>query len=153
MFRRYAAQNQIFVSGSEDETFEFGVKLGQTLNKGGVISLTGNLGAGKTRLCAGVCSALGVKETVTSPTYTIIHEYEGIFPVYHIDVYRLSGTDDFENSVGGELLRGEGVCLIEWGERIGECLPPETIHIEIKILGGGNREIHVRGITDLQAQT
>jgi tRNA threonylcarbamoyladenosine biosynthesis protein TsaE len=130
-----------FISNSYEETFEFGVALGKTLKKGSVVALKGDLGAGKTCLCAGICHALGVVAPVTSPTYTIIHEYEGIFPVYHIDAYRLTGAEDFESTGGLELLGGDGVCLIEWGERLSECLPDDTLCVGITILDGGGRRI------------
>jgi tRNA threonylcarbamoyladenosine biosynthesis protein TsaE len=135
-------ENPNFISNSYEETFEFGMVLGRMLKKGSVVVLIGALGAGKTCLCAGICRALGVTAPVTSPTYTIIHEYEGIFPVYHIDAYRLSGVDDFESTGGLELLGGDGVCLIEWGERLSECLPDDAVCVEITILDGGSRKIH-----------
>jgi tRNA threonylcarbamoyladenosine biosynthesis protein TsaE len=145
-------QNQSFITNSYEETFELGESLGKTLKKGGVVALKGPLGAGKTCLCSGICHALGVEEPVTSPTYTIIHEYEGCFPVYHIDAYRLSGPEDFEGAGGGEALYGGGVCLIEWGERVSAGLPPDTVYIEITVLDDGKREIRVSGTDDLQVQ-
>jgi tRNA threonylcarbamoyladenosine biosynthesis protein TsaE len=138
--------NSVFITNSYEETFEFGMALGKILKKDSVVALKGPIGAGKTCLCAGICRALGVNEPVTSPTYTIIHEYEGAFPVYHIDAYRLSGPEDFENSGGGEALCGGGVCLVEWSERISACLPPDAINIEIKIAGAAKREIRLAGL-------
>ncbi|MDR1148671.1 MAG: tRNA (adenosine(37)-N6)-threonylcarbamoyltransferase complex ATPase subunit type 1 TsaE [Spirochaetaceae bacterium] len=152
IFKKYfvkaaeAGQSLVFITGSYDETFELGGELGRILKQGGVVALKGALGAGKTCLCAGICRALGVKVPVTSPTYTIIHEYEGIFPIYHIDAYRLSGADDFENSGGIEALYGGGLSLIEWSERVSPCLPSDTVYIEIKIIDDGRREIFVKGI-------
>jgi tRNA threonylcarbamoyladenosine biosynthesis protein TsaE len=141
----FTEKNTFAVTKSCEETFDFGLVLGRALKPGDVVALDGGLGAGKTCLCAGICRALGVKETVTSPTYTIVHEYEGVFPVYHIDAYRISGAEDFEASCGSEILFAGNVCLVEWGERIASCLPPDTIHIEIKISAGGAREIVVYG--------
>ncbi|MDR0382513.1 MAG: tRNA (adenosine(37)-N6)-threonylcarbamoyltransferase complex ATPase subunit type 1 TsaE [Spirochaetaceae bacterium] len=140
-----STENQVFITDSYEETFEFGMILGKTLGKGSVVALKGTLGSGKTCLCAGICRALGVTAPVTSPTYTIVHEYEGVFPVYHIDAYRLSGAEDFENAAGGEILSGDGVCLIEWGERLSECLPDDAVHVEITVLDGGKREIKTAG--------
>jgi tRNA threonylcarbamoyladenosine biosynthesis protein TsaE len=140
-----AGGKRVFVTNSREETFEFGMILGRKLKKGSVVALKGVLGSGKTCLCAGICRALGVTAPVTSPTYTIIHEYEGVFPVYHIDAYRLSGEDDFENIGGGEILYDGGVSLIEWSERIEACLPPDTVHVEIEILGDGSRRILAGG--------
>jgi tRNA threonylcarbamoyladenosine biosynthesis protein TsaE len=132
------------------ETFDFGLALGRALKMGDVVALNGSLGAGKTCLCAGICRSLGVREPVTSPTYTIVHEYEGVFPVYHIDAYRISGAEDFEASCGIEIFHGENVCLVEWGERIASCLPTNTIYVEIKISDSGTREITVNGIAGFQ---
>jgi tRNA threonylcarbamoyladenosine biosynthesis protein TsaE len=91
---------------------------------------------------------LGVQEEVTSPTYTIVSEYEAFFqgtplPLYHIDAYRLSGEDDFENLGGRDLLYGRGICLIEWSERIEGALPPETTWISLEISGENRRIIRV----------
>lgn len=146
----FAGQNTFAVTKSYEETFDFGMVLGRALKPGDVVALDGGLGAGKTCLCAGICRSLGVKAPVTSPTYTIIHEYEGVFPVYHIDAYRISGAEDFEASCGSEIFRGENVCLVEWGGRIASCLPPNIIHVEIKISDSGTREISVNGIADFQ---
>jgi tRNA threonylcarbamoyladenosine biosynthesis protein TsaE len=148
----FAGKSTAAITKSYEETFDFGLVLGRDLKPGDVVSLDGGLGAGKTCLCAGICRALGVNEPVTSPTYTIVHEYEGRVPVYHIDAYRISGAEDFEASCGGEILGGENVSLIEWGGRIAVCLPQNTIHVEIKISDGGTREIVVSGIADFQVE-
>jgi tRNA threonylcarbamoyladenosine biosynthesis protein TsaE len=132
------------VSVSAEETFEAGAALGRILTKGSVVALCGPLGAGKTCFCAGVCRALGVREPVTSPTYTIVHEYAGRLPVCHIDAYRLRGADDFEGVGGRELLDGNGVSLIEWSDIIEESLPPDAIRVGIEIDGDGRRVISVR---------
>ncbi|MDR1363660.1 MAG: tRNA (adenosine(37)-N6)-threonylcarbamoyltransferase complex ATPase subunit type 1 TsaE [Spirochaetaceae bacterium] len=158
VFQKYSVKNAgaewdlVFITNSHDETFELGGELGRFLKKGDVVALKGALGSGKTCLCAGICGALGVKEQVTSPTYTIIHEYEGGFPVYHIDAYRLSGAEDFENCGGVELMGGGGITLIEWGERVTSCLPNGAVYIEIKITDGGKREIFVKVTGDLRVK-
>ncbi|MDR3356786.1 MAG: tRNA (adenosine(37)-N6)-threonylcarbamoyltransferase complex ATPase subunit type 1 TsaE [Spirochaetaceae bacterium] len=144
----FTGRNTPAFTKSYEETFDFGMVLGRALKPGDVVALDGELGAGKTCLCAGICRALGVTEPVTSPTYTIVHEYEGRVPVYHIDAYRISGAEDFEASCGGEILYGEGVCLVEWGGRIAECLPADTIYVEIRISSGGGRGITVNKGTD-----
>jgi tRNA threonylcarbamoyladenosine biosynthesis protein TsaE len=108
--------------------------------------MRGGLGTGKTCLAKGIARGLGVREELTSPTYTVVAEYEagpagGLpLPLYHIDAYRLSGQDDFEALGGRELLYGGGICLIEWADRIREALPPDTIFVDIEI-GGGNCRI------------
>jgi tRNA threonylcarbamoyladenosine biosynthesis protein TsaE len=135
----------VVITNSAMETQNLGEELGKVLKKGSIVALSGGLGAGKTCLCRGICRALGVEERVTSPTYTIIHEYEGILPVYHIDAYRLSGADDFEAMGGTEILESPGgVCVIEWSDRIGESLPSGTVYVQINILAGERREIRVR---------
>jgi tRNA threonylcarbamoyladenosine biosynthesis protein TsaE len=128
-----------FSSGSPEETLALGERIGRSLKPGAVVALRGGLGAGKTCLAKGIARGLGVKETVTSPTYTIISEYRGRVPLYHIDAYRLAGDEDFEDLGGLEFLGGEGVALIEWSERIPRSLPPG--HIGIEIIPAGERRI------------
>jgi tRNA threonylcarbamoyladenosine biosynthesis protein TsaE len=108
--------------------------------------MRGGLGTGKTCLAKGIARGLGVREELTSPTYTVVAEYEARpsggppLPLYHIDAYRLSGPEDFEALGGRELLYGRGICLIEWAERLREALPPDTIFVDIEI-GGEKRRI------------
>jgi tRNA threonylcarbamoyladenosine biosynthesis protein TsaE len=102
-----------------------------------IICLDGELGAGKTTFTKGFAQALGIIESVTSPTFTIIKEYEGELPLYHMDVYRLNGNIDgigFE-----EYLTKGGVVIIEWADTIEEYLPKERLDIKIKILGENKR--------------
>jgi tRNA threonylcarbamoyladenosine biosynthesis protein TsaE len=87
-----------------------------------------------------------VDERVTSPTYTIISEYSGRIPLYHIDLYRLGGDEDFENLGGEELLYGEGVAVIEWSERIPRSLPENRVDISIEISGGEERIFRISGM-------
>jgi tRNA threonylcarbamoyladenosine biosynthesis protein TsaE len=104
-------------------------------------------------LAKGIARGLGIREELTSPTYTIISEYEARpeaaggppLPLYHIDAYRLSGGDDFEALGGRDLLYGGGICLIEWADRIREALPPGTIFVEIEIDGENGRTIRISG--------
>lgn len=136
--------NLEFITRSRDETFELGKKIGARLKGGDVISLSGDLAAGKTVLTKGIARALGVTETVTSPTFTVISEYEGAMPFYHFDVYRLEGADDFAQLGADEMLFGNGVCVIEWGERVQSELPPRAIFITIQMeLDGEARKITV----------
>ena len=94
--------------------------------------MQGSLAAGKTTLTKGIAQALGVKDTITSPTFCIISEYEGKMPLYHMDVYRLEGAEDFINLGIDDMLYGDGVCLIEWSEKISSVLPKKSITIEIE---------------------
>jgi tRNA threonylcarbamoyladenosine biosynthesis protein TsaE len=128
---------------SPEETLKLGEKLARFLKGGTVIALKGTLGAGKTCLAKGIARGLGVTETVTSPTYTIIHEYEGILPFYHIDAYRLSGDGEFDSLGAEELLYGEGVTVIEWSERIPRSIPRDAWTVELSLLKDGGRKIRI----------
>ncbi|MDR3247401.1 MAG: tRNA (adenosine(37)-N6)-threonylcarbamoyltransferase complex ATPase subunit type 1 TsaE [Treponema sp.] len=139
-----------FPSNSPEETQALGERIACNLKPGSVLALQGGLGAGKTCLAKGIARKLGVREEVTSPTYTIVSEYEAFFngsplPFYHIDAYRLSGEDDFEALGGRDLLYGGGICLVEWSERIEPALPGEVIRVEIEILAENRRIIRVMG--------
>jgi tRNA threonylcarbamoyladenosine biosynthesis protein TsaE len=101
------------------------------------------LAAGKTVITKGIALALGVAETVTSPTFTIISEYEGTVPLYHVDAYRLDSGADFVNLGIEEVLYGNGVCVIEWAEKIRDALPDGVIEIQISVQSDGTREITV----------
>lgn len=89
---------------------------------------------------------MGITESITSPTYTIICEYQGTIPLYHIDAYRLSGDEDFENTGAGELISGKGVSIIEWSERLSRSLPPDVITITIEISGPESRIFRIEGL-------
>ncbi|MCG8482395.1 MAG: tRNA (adenosine(37)-N6)-threonylcarbamoyltransferase complex ATPase subunit type 1 TsaE [Clostridia bacterium] len=137
---------QQIISHSEDETREIGKKIAQQLNKGDILCLKGDLGAGKTLLSKSIAHAFGVKEPVTSPTFTIVHQYEGRFPLYHFDVYRIHDIDEMYEIGIEEYLYGDGVCLIEWADKIQEILPEESIWIELSRGEGDNdRILNIRG--------
>ncbi|MDR2257901.1 MAG: tRNA (adenosine(37)-N6)-threonylcarbamoyltransferase complex ATPase subunit type 1 TsaE [Treponema sp.] len=135
------------ISSSPEETMALGERIARRLGSGSVVALRGGLGAGKTCLTKGIARGLGIDETITSPTYTIISEYQGRLPLYHIDAYRLDGDEDFENLGGEELLCGGGVSVIEWSERIPRSLPENAVFIEMVISGGSRRIIRISGIT------
>jgi tRNA threonylcarbamoyladenosine biosynthesis protein TsaE len=134
-----------FHSNSPQDTFSLGQRIASFLTSGSVVALQGELGSGKTYLVKGIAKGLGVTETITSPTYTIISEYSSSPVLYHIDAYRLLNDEDFENSGGCEILNRGGISLIEWGERITKSLPPETITVIIKITGPCSRLIQING--------
>ena len=137
------------ISGSPEETHAIGERLARNLGPGAVIALRGGLGAGKTCLVKGIACGLGVADTITSPTYTIISEYNArlngkAFPLYHIDAYRLNGDEDFENTGAGECIGGRGITIIEWSERIPYSIPPDAITIEIDITGHQSRLLRIK---------
>lgn len=129
-----------FTSNSEAETWSFGQCLARALSPGDVVALQGQLGAGKTRLVQAIAAELGCHQSfVVSPTFTLIHEYDGRLPVYHVDAYRLKDSDEFLDMGGGELIHGAGVCLIEWADRIGDLLPQDHLRVEIAVTGESTR--------------
>jgi tRNA threonylcarbamoyladenosine biosynthesis protein TsaE len=130
---------------SADETANIGEKIGSVLEKGDVIALSGSLAAGKTTLAKGIAKGIGVEEEVTSPTFTLISEYRGRVPLYHMDMYRLDGQLDFENLGAEEMLYGDGVCLIEWSEKIEALLPGRSIRIRLESDGDSGRRISIQG--------
>jgi tRNA threonylcarbamoyladenosine biosynthesis protein TsaE len=134
------------VSSSAEETLAAGEKIGKRLHKGSIVALEGGLGAGKTQLTKGIALGLGIHEEITSPTYTIISEYDGSIPLFHIDTYRLKGSDDFINIGAEELLYGNGVCVIEWSNIVADMLPEKKVSVKIKILDDGKRLICVDGM-------
>ena len=105
--------------------------------------MQGSLAAGKTTLTKGIAQALGVKDTITSPTFCIISEYEGKMPLYHMDVYRLEGAEDFINLGIDDMLYGDGVCLIEWSEKIMSELPKKTIVVRLNSQQDNSRIIEI----------
>ncbi len=122
-----------FQSSSADETVALGKKIGSLLKAGDVVALQGSLAAGKTTITKGIAQALDIKDTITSPTFCLISEYEGKMPLYHFDVYRLQGADDFANLGAEDMIYGRGVCLIEWSEKIMDELPKKTIVIRLEV--------------------
>jgi tRNA threonylcarbamoyladenosine biosynthesis protein TsaE len=110
--------------------------LGRLLRPGDVVSLSGDLGAGKTVFTKGIARGLGSADPVTSPTFTIVHEYRGRCPLFHMDVYRLDDPAELLDLGFDEYAGGEGVVVIEWGDRLKELLPPDYIGITIKRVPG-----------------
>ena len=138
--------HRVLKSKSEKETKELGKKLSLAIPKGSVISLRGSLGAGKTVFAKGFAEGLNITEAIVSPTFTLVQEYDGRYKMYHLDLYRLSGEDEFESMGGEDFLYPDGVTLIEWSEKIEDMLPDTTIYINITIAEDLTREIEIRGI-------
>ena len=121
-----------YVTNSEEETEALGARLGAALQPGAVIAFTGDLGAGKTAFTRGLARGLGIADRVTSPTFTIVNEYEGgRLPLFHFDMYRLGSSDELFD-IGWEdyLFRG-GVCAVEWSENVADALE-EAISVNIR---------------------
>ena len=126
------------------ETIEFGRQLAASLQPGDVVAMTGDLGAGKTCLVKGIAAGLRVTQAVTSPTFTLIHEYrDGRLPVYHVDLYRLDSVRQAQAIGLEEYLAGDGVTIIEWAEKIAELLPANTRWIKMKVTGETTRQIEL----------
>lgn len=137
-----------------EETFALGKRIGEHIGPGTVISLTGDLGVGKTVFTQGVAAGLGILEPVNSPTFTIMQIYEGgRLPFYHFDVYRIGDIEEMEEIGYEDCFYGEGVCLIEWADRIRELLPADVCRITIEKdmeKGFDYRKISVEGLEVLQ---
>lgn len=135
----------VTITSDPGETAQVGERLAAELSAGSVVAVRGDLGAGKTCFVRGVARGLGFCGMVTSPTFTLIHEYRsGRLPLYHVDLYRLT---DVQQAVGiglEDYLGGDGVTVIEWPERVAALLPAGTRWVEIQITGPTTRQITVR---------
>ena len=124
--------------------------MGKYLMAGDVVALIGDLGTGKTQLAKGLARGVGVPEEycITSPTYTIVNEYQGRTPLYHLDLYRLEGNSDLENLGYEEYFEGRGVTVIEWAEKITHLLPENRMEIRISHLEDDVRGLEIIGFGD-----
>ena len=121
----------------EREMVKWGRELGEAIVPPLVISLTGDLGAGKTTLAKAICEGFGVAEPVTSPTYALVHRYEAEkSPVYHVDLYRLDNESQLTNIGWDDLLSERAVVIVEWPERAGDRMPQDHLHIDLEYLEG-----------------
>lgn len=125
-----------YTTKNEKETEQLAKKFAKNLNNDSIVVLNGNLGVGKTRFTLGIAKYFGVQNLVSSPTFTIVNEYnvknhELVNNIFHFDVYRLNNSDDFIDSIGTDYF-GKGICIIEWGNIIKDILPAETIYINIE---------------------
>ena len=133
------------IANNLKDTEKLGRIIAKCAEKGTVICLDGELGAGKTSLARFIAKELGVKGYIVSPTFTIIKEYEGRLPFYHMDVYRIDSEDDMYDLGYDEYIYSEGVTVIEWSKLIEGILPEERIKIEIKRINDTKREINIDG--------
>lgn len=135
---------------SPEETEAVGRKLAAQLQPGDVLAYYGDLGAGKTAFTRGLALGLGVIETVTSPTYTIVDEYlSGRLPLFHFDMYRLGSADELFDIGWEDYLARGGVCAVEWSENVAEALPEDTVWVDLRRLEGedNGRRITITGVT------
>ncbi len=130
-----------FRTNTEQDTIAFGTILGTLVQKGDIIALQGSLAAGKTQLTKGIARGLQIDDPITSPTFTLISEYEGRLPLYHMDVYRLASVDEFLDLGVEDMLYGAGVCVIEWSEKVMTELPENTITIRLEPQADSSRLI------------
>jgi tRNA threonylcarbamoyladenosine biosynthesis protein TsaE len=138
----------VFNSPGEACSLLLGQILGELLEPGDIVALRGELAAGKTLLTRGIAWGLGIPKEVrvTSPTFTLINEYWGRLPLFHLDLYRLSDPEELQSLPWQECLFGNGVAVIEWPERLGGLLPAKRWDIEFSILGEENRQMVIRGL-------
>ncbi len=133
---------QKFISKSPQETEAIGKALGETIENGCVIAYRGGLGMGKTCFTRGLAQGLGSSDIVTSPTFALINEYpSGRLPLYHFDMYRISGWEDLYSTGFFEYIDEGGVIAAEWSENIEAALPDDTIYVEINKIDDNTREI------------
>ncbi|MDD4440079.1 MAG: tRNA (adenosine(37)-N6)-threonylcarbamoyltransferase complex ATPase subunit type 1 TsaE [Tissierellia bacterium] len=133
------------IANNLKDTEKLGKLIAKYIEKGTVICLDGELGVGKTSLTRFIAEEFGVKENIVSPTFTVIKEYEGRLPFYHMDVYRIDSEDDMYDLGCDEYIYSEGVTVIEWADQIKGILPEERINIEIKRIDDEKREINIEG--------
>jgi tRNA threonylcarbamoyladenosine biosynthesis protein TsaE len=133
------------ISTSLQETLSIGKALAKAMKPGTVISLSGPLGAGKTALVKGIAKGLGIKEEITSPTFTIVSIYEGDLPLYHVDLYRIHELNELYDIGLEEIMYNDGITAIEWPEIACSLLPEHTITVDIQIQKHGIRKIHIQG--------
>jgi len=129
-------------SNSVERTQAIGRALGRLLEPGDVIALIGQLGAGKTCFTRGIAEGVGADpDIVTSPTFVLINEYQGFIPLYHFDAYRLRSVHDMYALGCEEYFDGNGACLVEWADRVEECLPQEHLRVVLEVIGRDERRI------------
>lgn len=134
------------VTHSAEETAMAGYRLGSILNRGDVVCLIGELGTGKTAFTGGIARALGIDGYITSPTFTIVNEYEGKIPLYHFDAYRISDSSEMFEIGFEEYISGNGIVVVEWAELIKDILPTDVVDVYIKKDFNADKDIRLISI-------
>jgi len=133
-----------FLADNESDTQRLGAALAKVLPPGTTVALIGTLGAGKTRLVQALAAGCGVpRETVVSPTFVLCQEYHGQRTLYHLDAYRLKDDDEFLELGPEEYFASDGITLIEWADRVLDCLPPQRLEIHIEVVGDTARQFRL----------
>ena len=131
------------ITKNETETVREGENLGRSLEPGAVVALFGGLGAGKTVFTRGLALGLGVESNVSSPTFTIVNEYPGETPLFHFDMYRLEGESELFEIGWDDYLERDGVCVVEWSEKVPGAIPPHAIMVKLETLGENERSLEI----------
>lgn len=141
-----------YVSNSTQETEALGERLGNVLEPGTIVAFTGDLGAGKTAFTRGLARGLDISERVTSPTFTIVNEYDGgRIPLFHFDMYRLGSSDELFDIGWEDYLARGGVCAVEWSENVDDALETDLIRVDIRRGDSDNqRKIEISGMGDIE---
>ena len=130
------------LSHSPEDTEDIGARLAEQLEPGAVVAFTGDLGAGKTAFTRGLARGLGIPDRITSPTFTIVNEYEGgRLPLFHFDIYRLGSADELFDIGWEDYLRRGGVCAVEWSENIADALEGDLVRVDLRRGDGENERI------------
>ena len=130
-----------YLTHNEAETEALGARLAAVLSPGAVVAYRGGLGMGKTAFTRGLARGLGCRGRVTSPTFTIVNEYEGAIPLFHFDMYRLAGSEELFDIGWEDYLARGGVCAVEWSENVSDALEPGAIRVDIRRGAGENDRI------------
>ncbi len=135
---------EVFVSNSERETEQFAENFAKRLSRGSVVAFEGTLGAGKTAFTRGLARGLNSKDSVSSPTFAIVNEYDGDIPLFHFDMYRIETLGELYSIGFFEYLERGGICAIEWSENIYSALPETTVFVSIEYISQSQRKITIR---------